>query len=100
MPGEPTSLKADGDQWGGVPTELQVPSPSHIKEKASMRSASKGEVPENEPPGQGESSQDRPPLEPDQQEIPDIVILDQDEVTIEEPQGSSTPRSEQVQSQK
>ena len=60
----------------------------------------KGKAQGNEPPGQGESPQDQPPSEPDRDEIAEIVILEEDEVTIQEPQGSSTPRSEWVQSWK
>ena len=37
---------------------------------------------------------------PDQEEITEIVISEEDESTIQEPQGSSIPRSEQVQSSK
>ena len=71
IPGEPASFKADQDL-------------------------------ENEPPGQGESPQDQPPLEPDQPEITEIIISEGDEsdITIEEPEGSSTPRSELASSQK
>ena len=41
-------------------------------------------------------------MEPDQLEITEIIISEEDEgdITIEEPQGSSTPRSEPAQSQK
>ena len=69
---------------------------------ASKRQASKEEVQENEPPGQGESPLDQPPSESDQPEITEIVISEEDDIdiTIEEPQGSSTPRSEPAQSQK
>ena len=99
IPGEPASFKVDGDLWGPsrVPPKQDVPSPSHDEGKASKRPASEGEAQENEPPGQGESPQDQPPLEPDHGEI---VISEEDEVTIKEPQGSSTPRSEWVQSRK
>ena len=63
---------------------------------------SKEEAQENEPPGLGESPQDQPPLEPDQPETMEIVISEEDDVniTIEEPQGSSTPISELAQNQK
>ena len=102
IPGELASFKVDGDLWGPsrVPPKLDVPSPSHDEGKASKRPASKGEAQENEPHGQGESPQDQPPSEPDQDEITEIVISEEDEVTIQEPQDSSTPRSEWVQSQK
>ena len=102
IPGEPASFKADGDLWGPgrAPPKLDVPSPSHDERKASKRPASKGEAQENESPSQGESPQDWPPLEPDQEEIPEIVISEEDDVAIQELQGSSTPRSEWVQSQK
>ena len=102
IPGEPASFKADGDLWGPgrAPPKLDVPSPFHDEWKASKRPASQEEVQENEPPGQRESPQDQPPSEPDQGEITEIVISEEDEVTIQEPQGSSTPRSEWVQSWK
>ena len=102
IPGEPTSFKADGDLWGPSRVSLKpdVPSPSHDEGKASKRPASKGEAQENKPPGQGESPQDQPPLEPEQKEITEIVISEEDDFTIQEPQGSSTPRSEWVQSWK
>ena len=92
----------DGDLCGPgrAPPTPDVPSPSHDEGKASKRQASKGEAQENEPPGQGENPQDQPPLEPDPGEITEIVISEEDEVTIEEPQGSSTPRSEWVLSWK
>ena len=102
IPGEPTSIKADGDLWGPgrAPPKPDVSSPSHDEGKASKRPASEGEAQENEPPSQGESLQDQPPLEPDRDEITEIVISEEDEVTIQEPQGSSTPRSEWVKSWK
>ena len=94
----------DGDLWGSgrAPPKPDVPSPSHDNQKAFKRSASEGEALEDKSPGQGESPQDQPPLEPDKLEITEIVILEEDDVdiTIEEPQGSSTPRSEPAQSQK
>ena len=64
--------------------------------------ASKGEALEDEPPGQGESHQDQPPSEPDPEEIAEIIISEGDEsdITIGEPQGSSTPRSGLAQTQK
>ena len=102
IPGDPASFKVDGDLWGPgrAPLKLDVPSPSHNKGKASKRPASEGEAQENEPPVQGESPQDQPPLGPDPREITEIVISEEDEVTIQEPQGSSTPRSEWVKNQK
>ena len=102
IPGEPASFKVDGDLWGPgrAPPKPNVPSPSHDEGKASKRPASKGEAQENEPPGQGESPQDQPPLEPDQEEITEIVISEEDDCTIQDPQGSSTPRGEWVQSWK
>ena len=102
IPGEPTSSKVDGDLWrpGKVLPKLDVPSPSHDEGKVSKRPASKGEAQENEPPSQGESPQDQPPSEPNQGEITEIVISEEDDVTIQEPQSSSTPRSEWVQSWK
>ena len=62
IPGEPASFKADGYLWGPsrAPPKPDVPSPSH-----------KGG---NEPPGQGESPQDQPPLEPDPEEITDCHL--------------------------
>ena len=94
IPGEPASFKADGDLWGPsrAPPKPDVPSPSHDEGKASKRPDSEGEAQENEPPGQGESPQDQPPSEPDQEEITEIVISEEDDITIQEPQSSSTPK--------
>ena len=96
VPGEPASFKADENLWGhgGVPPKLDLPSPSHDKGIASKRPASEGEAQGTEPPGQGESRQDQPPTESEQDDITEIVISRDDESTIQEPQGSSTPRSE------
>ena len=90
IPGEPTSFKADRDLWGSgrVPPKPDVPSPSHDEGKAHVST------------GQREGLQDQPPPEPDPGEIPEIVLSDEDEgdITITEPQGSSTPRSGPAQS--
>ena len=96
IPGEPTPFKADENLWGhgGVPPKLDLPGPSHDEGIASKRPASKGEAQGTEPPGQGESHQDQPPTEPEQDDTTEIVISGDDEPTIPEPQGSSTPRSE------
>ena len=85
---------------GRAPPKPDVPSPSHDDGVASERQASKEEAPEDEPPDQGGSPQDQLPSEPDQPEITEIVITEGDEsdITIEEPQGSSTPRSELARS--
>ena len=95
IPREPTSFKVDGDLWvsSKAPPKPDVPSPPPDEGKAFKRPASKGEVQENESPGHRENPQDQPPSEPDLQEITEIVISEEDECTIEEPQGSSTPRS-------
>ena len=96
VPGEPTSFKADENLWGhgGVPPILDLPGPSHDEGIASKRPASEGEAQGTEPPGQGERHQDQPPMESEQDNITEIVISGDDESTIQEPQGSSTPRSE------
>ena len=69
---------------------------------ASKMPASKGEVLENEPHGQGESTEDQPLFEPDPEEVAEIVISgDNDsDLTIEVPQVASTPKSEPAQCQK
>ena len=96
VPREPASFKADENLWGhdGVPPILDLPGPSHDEGIASRRPASKGEAQGTEPPGQRESHQDQPPMESEQEDITEIVISGDDESTIQEPQGSSTPRSE------
>ena len=101
IPGEPASFKVDGDLWGPgrAPPKPDVPSPSHDEGKASKRPASEGEAQENGKSPQ-ESPQDQSPSEPDPEEITEIVISEEDDFTIQEPQGSSTPRSEWVQSQR
>ena len=102
VPGKPASFKTDENLWGygGVPPKPDLPGPSHDKGIASKRPASEGEAQETEPPGQGESHQDQPPMESEQDYIAEIVISEDDESTIQEPQGSSTPRSELDQCQK
>ena len=102
VPGESTSFKADENLWGhgGVPPKLDLPSPSLDKGIASKRPASEGEAQGTGPPGQGVSHQDQPPMESEQDDITEIVISGDDESTIQEPQGSSTPRSELAQCQK
>ena len=86
----------DEDLWGHgrAPPKPDVPSPSHNDGKAFKRPASEGETQEDKSPGQGESPQDQPPSEPDLEEIVEIIISEGDEsdITIEEPQGSSTPK--------
>ena len=96
IPGEPTPFKVDENLWGlcGVPPKPDLPGPSHDEGIASERPASEGEAQGTEPPGQGESHQDQPPTESEQDDITEIVIPRDDESTIQEPQGSSTPRSE------
>ena len=101
IPGEPASFKADEDLWGPgrAPTKPDTRSPSHDEGKAPKRPTKEGEAQEKEPPGQGESPQDQPPSESDL-EITEIVISEGEDSTIQEPRGSSTSRSEWVQSQK
>ena len=102
IPREPAPFKADENLWGhgGVPPQLDLPGPSQDEGIASKRPASKGEAQGTEPPGQGESCQDQPPTESEQDNITEIVISGDDESTIHEPQGSSIPRSEPDQCQK
>ena len=92
----------DENLWGhgGVPPKPDLPGPSHDQGIASKRPASKGEAQGTEPPGQVESRQDQPPTESEQDDITEIVISGDDESTIQEPQGSSTPSSEPDQCQK
>ena len=99
VPGELTSFKVDENLWGhsGVLPKPDLPGPSHDEGIASKRPASEGEAQGTEPPGQGESCQDQPPTESEQDDITEIVISGDDESTIHEPQGSSTPRSEPAQ---
>ena len=62
----------------------------------SKMQASEGEVLETEPHGQGESHWGQPLFEPDPEQIAEIIISEEDkgDLTIEEPQAASTPRSE------
>ena len=91
----------DEGLWGHgwAPPKPDIPGPSHSDGMASKMPASEGEVLENEPHGQGESHQDQPPSEPDPEQIAEIIISEKDEsdLTIEEPQAVSTPRSEPAQ---
>ena len=97
MPGEHAPFKADGNLWqmvtGRTSPKPEVPNPSHAKGSASKRPASKGEAQENEPTSQGGSPRDQPPSKSDSEEIPTIVISE-DDLPMQEPTGSSTPKSE------
>ena len=57
----------------------------------------KGRLRGNKPPGKGESPQDQPPSEPNQEEITEIVDSEEDDLTILEPHwpkaGSDTWRT-------
>ena len=101
IPGRPTSFEVDEGLWGHswATPKPDVPGPSHDDGMAPQMPASKGEVLENEPYDQGESHQDQPPSEPDPEQIAEIVISKGDEcdLTIEEPQAVSTPRSKPAQ---
>ena len=104
IPGKPTSFRADEGLWGlgWAPPKPDVLGPSHNDGMASKTPASEGEVLENEPHGQGESHQDQPLFEPDPEQIAEIIISEEDEsnLTIEEPQATSTPRSEPAKGKK
>ena len=67
IPGKPTSFKADKGLWGlgWVPPKPAVLGPSRDDGMASKMPTSKGEVLENEPHGQGESTEDQTLFEPD-----------------------------------
>ena len=98
IPGKPTSFKADEGPWGlgWASPKPDVPGPSHNDGMASKMPASEGEVLENEPCGQGESTEDQPLFEPDPEEVSEIIISgdDDSDLTIEVPQAASTPRSD------
>ena len=104
IPGKPASFKADEGLWGlgWAPPKPAVLGPSCNDGMAFKMPTSEGEVPENEPPGQGESTEDQTLLEPDPEEVAEIVISgDNDsDLTIEVPQAASTPRSEPAQHRK
>ena len=91
----------DEGLWGlgWAPPKPDVPGPSHNDGMASKMPASKGEILENEPHGQGESTKDQPLFEPDHEEVAEIIISgdDDSDLTIEVPQAASTPRREPVQ---
>ena len=98
IPGKPTFFKADEGLWdhGWAPPKPDVLGPFHNDGMTSKMQASEGKVLENEPHGLGESHQGQPPSEPDPEQIAEIVISEEDEsdLTIEDPQAASTPRSE------
>ena len=82
-----------------APPKPDVLGPSHDDGMASKMPTSEGEVLENEPHGQGESTEDQPLFKPDPEEIAEIVISgnNDSDLTIEVPQAASTPRSEPAQ---
>ena len=91
----------DEGLWGlsWAPPKPDVPSPSPNDGMASKMPANRGEILENEPHGQGESTEDQPLFEPDPEEVAEIVISgnNDSDLTIEVPQAASTPRSEPAQ---
>ena len=95
---------ADEGLWhlSWAPPNPDVPAPSHNDGMASKMPTSEREVLENEPHGQGESTEDLPLFEPDPEEVAEIIISgDNDsDLTIEVPQAASAARSEQAQCQK
>ena len=101
IPRKPTSFKVDKGLWGlgWAPPKPDVLGPSHDDGLASKMQTSEGEVLENEPHGQGESTEDQPLFKPDPEEIAEIVISgnNDSDLTIEVPQAASTPRSEPAQ---
>ena len=102
IPGKPAPFRVDGDLWSPAraPPRPDVPSPSHNDGRASKRPTSQVETPKCEPPGQGESPLGQPPSETDKEEVAEITILEDDDITMEEPQVSSTPRNEWFRSRK
>ena len=101
IPRKPASFTVDEGLWGlgWASPKPDVPGPSCDDGMASKMPTSKREVLENEPHGQGESTEDPPLFEPDPEEVAEIVISgDNDsDLTIEVPQAASTPRSEPAQ---
>ena len=101
IPRKPASFKTDEGLWGlgWAPPKPDALGPSHDDGMASKMPTSEGEVLENEPHGQGESTEDQPLFELDLEEVAEIVISgDNDsDLTIEVPQAASTPRSEPAQ---
>ena len=101
IPRKPASFEVDEGLWGHgwAPHKPDVPSPSPNGGMASKMPTSEGEVLENEPRGQGESTEDQTLFEPDPEEVAEIVISgdDDSDLTLEVPQAASTPRSEPAQ---
>ena len=81
IPGKPTSFKVDEGLWGHgwAPPKPDALGQSHDDGMASKMQASKGEVLEDEPHGQGESCQDQPPSKPDPEQVAEIIISEDDE---------------------
>ena len=81
IPGKPASFKVNKGLWGlgWAPPKPDVPGPSHDDGMASKMPTSEGEVLENEPCGQGESTKDPPLFEPDPEEVAEIVISGDDD---------------------
>ena len=94
---KPASFKANEGLWGlgWAPPKPAVLGPSRNDGTASKMPTSEGEVMENEPPDQGESTL----FEPNPEEVAEIIISgdDDSDLTLEVPQAASTPRSEPAQ---
>ena len=99
IPGKPVSFKADEGLWGHgwAPPKPDAPGPSHDAGMAPKMPASKEEALESVPHDQGGSQQDQPLSKPE--EVAAIIISkgDEDDLTTEEPQAVSMPKSEPAQ---
>ena len=97
IPGKPAPFKADEGLWdhGRAPAKPGAPGTSHDGGMVPKVEAGEGEAPENRPHDQGESNQDQPLPDPDQEEVAGVVISDDEDIdlTIEVPQAASTPIS-------
>ena len=101
---KPVFPKVEEGLWdhSGAPTRPDAPGPSHDGGIVPQMQMGEVEAKENKPHDQGGVNLDQSLLGPDPEEVPAVIISDDDEVDLPKdmPQAVSMPKSEPVWNQK
>ena len=102
IPTQPIPFKAE-DGMGGhgwIPPKLEAPGLPHDVGMTPQTPASKGEVSKCKPLDQGRSQCDQFIFEVNPEDAVEVMVSDDLDLTLEEPQAISTPASEPVHRRK
>ena len=98
IPIKPVPFKVEEglDGRGWVPPKPEAPGPSHDAGVTPQIPASKGEVPESEPPDQGGSQHDQLMFDVNPEKVAEVIISDDKDMdlTLEVLQAASMPAGE------